>query len=87
MYTKEQFINASKFINSQDYKERFIAEYIQLKYRYERLQNMIENWDNGTLPFKPTCHRNIYNYQIKAMKEYLDVLEIRAQIENVNLHA
>lgn len=42
---------------SADYKERFLAEYMQLKNRYEGLQKMVSNWDNGTLPFTPTCPR------------------------------
>lgn len=70
---------------SSDYKERFKAEYYQLVIRYSGLKNMIKNWDNGTLPFTPTCPRNIYDVQLKAMEDYLNVLKARATMEDVKL--
>jgi hypothetical protein len=70
---------------SEDYKERFIAEYIQLKNRFEGLVKMVERWDNGTLPFTPTCPRETYNFQLRAMKDYMDILVVRAKIEEIEL--
>lgn len=70
---------------SSDYKERFLAEYMQLKNRYEGLCNMVIKWDGGQLAFTPTCSREVYDIQLRAMKEYLDVLVIRAKIENIEL--
>lgn len=32
---------------SEDYKERFIAEYYQLVIRYKGLKKMLDNWDKG----------------------------------------
>ena len=72
-------------MNSSDYKERFKAEYAQLVIRYNGLRNMLEKWDNGTLEFEPTCPRSTYNLQIKAMTDYIAVLEARAVMENVDL--
>lgn len=69
---------------SEDYKDRFKAEYIQLKNRYDELKRMINNWDNGTLSFTPTCPKAVYNFQLRAMKDYLDILEIRAKIEEIS---
>ena len=74
-----------EMMNSSDYKERFKAEYAQLVIRYYGLRNMLEKWDNGTLEFEPTCPRSIYNLQIKAMTDYIAVLEARAVMENVDL--
>lgn len=70
---------------SSDYKERFKAEYYQLVIRYGGLKNMIKKWDNGTLSFTPTCPRNIYDMQLKAMEDYLNVLKARAIKEGVDL--
>lgn len=70
---------------SSDYKERFKAEYYQLVIRYSGLKNMIKKWDNGTLPFIPTCPRNIYDVQLKAMEDYLNILKARAIKEGVDL--
>ena len=74
-----------EMMNSSDYKERFKAEYAQLAIRYYGLRNMLEKWDNGTLEFEPTCPRSTYNLQIKAMTDYIAVLEARAVMENVDL--
>lgn len=70
---------------SSDYKERFKAEYIQLANRYKGLKNLVELWDAGRLDFTPTCERTLYDQQLMAMSLYLDVLNIRAEEEGVNL--
>ena len=70
---------------SPDYKERFKAEYYQLKIRYEKLKAMCEKWDKGELDFKPTCPRYIYRRQLDKMVGYLSILEERAELEGVEL--
>lgn len=74
-----------ELMNSSDYKERFKAEYYQLKIRFDKLVAMVEKWDKGELNFVPTCPRELYTRQLNAMKEYLVVLEERAVLENVEL--
>ena len=73
------------FMVSTDYKERFIAEYQQLVIRYKGLKTMLEKWDKNELPFTPTCPRSTYNMQIKAMTDYIAVLEARAVMEGIEL--
>lgn len=75
-----------EMMNNKDYKERFKAEYCQLKIRYEKLSNMLDKWDKNELDFTPTCPHEIYVYQLKAMKKYLDTLVIRAKIEGIDLY-
>lgn len=70
---------------SDDYKERFKAEYYQLVTRYRGLKSMLTKWDERTLNFEPTCPRSTYNMQIKAMTDYIAVLEARAVMEDVDL--
>lgn len=72
-------------MKSDDYKDRFIAEYQQLVIRYNGLKKMLENWDKSELPFVPTCPRSTYNMQIRAMSDYIAVLEARAVMENISL--
>ena len=74
-----------ELMNSEDYKERFIAEYRQLIIRYKGLRNMLDKWDRGELNFKPTCPRSTYNMQIRAMEDYMTILEARAVMEGVTL--
>ena len=70
---------------SNDYKERFIAEYQQLVIRYKGLKKMLDNWDKGELSFVPICPRSTYNMQIKAMTNYIAALEARAVMEGIDL--
>lgn len=74
-----------EMMNSDDYKERFKAEYYQLVTRYRGLKSMLTKWDERTLNFEPTCPRSTYNMQIKAMTDYIAVLEARAVMEDVEL--
>lgn len=74
-----------EMMNSADYKERFKAEYRQNVIRYQKLAAMLEKWDNGELNFTPTCPRSTYNMQIKAITDYIAVLEARAVMEGVDL--
>lgn len=74
-----------ELMTSPDYRDRFIAEYQQLVIRYRGLRNMLDKWDRGELEFKPTCPRSTYNMQIKAMTDYIAVLEARAVMEGITL--
>ncbi len=74
-----------ELMESADYKDRFKAEYYQLKIRYEKLKIMLDKWDSGELDFEPTCPRDMYDMQIAAMESYLDVLTDRAELEGVEL--
>ena len=77
--------NTIPMMESESYKERFKAEYFQLAIRLQKLRDMVEKWDNGTLDFEPTCPREMYDKQLMSMSQYLDVLEERAKIEGVEL--
>ena len=72
-------------MNSEDYRERFVAEYKQLVIRYKTLRNMLDKWYKGELNFEPTCPGSTYNMQIKAMTDYIVVLEARAVMEGIEL--
>jgi len=74
-----------EMMNSEDYKERFKAEYYQVVIRYQKLKSMLDKWDNDQLEFTPTCPRSTYNMQITAMTDYIAVLEARAVMEGVEL--
>lgn len=72
-------------MQSADYKERFKAEYYQNVIRYQKLKEMLRKWDKGDLNFTPACPRSTYNMQIKAMSDYIAVLEARAVMEGIEL--
>lgn len=70
---------------SVDYKERFKAEYLQLKIRINGLRNMLKKYKVGALTFKPSCSYDLLNGQLKSMEMYAQYLEERAEIENIEL--
>lgn len=72
-------------MTSEDYKERFKAEYYQNIIRYNKLLHMLQKWDKGQLDFVPICSREIYDQQIDAMKRYIEILKFRAKQEMVVL--
>ena len=72
-------------MTSADYKERFKAEYQQTKIRYDRLQELLVKYDAGKLTFEPTCGIDWLRKQAKYMGKYLYVLEVRAQLEEIDI--
>ena len=74
-----------EMMNSEDYKERFKAEYIQTKIRYEKLHRMCVKYEAGTLNFTPKCSLELLLEQKRHMGMYLHSLEVRAEIEGISL--
>lgn len=70
---------------SNDYKDRFRAEYYQLENRCVGLEQMLIKYQDGTLPFTPNCSYDLLNGQLKAMEVYRSYLDERAVIEGVEL--
>lgn len=70
---------------SDDFKERFQAEYAQDKNRTEGLEKMLEALKAGTLPFKPKCSYELLHEQLVYMQAKLKVLKERAKIEQIDL--
>lgn len=68
-----------------DYKDRFVAEYQQLRIRYDKLSEMVSKYISGKLDFEPRCSIDVLKKQLVVMEEYLDVLRIRAEIEGITL--
>lgn len=74
-----------KLMTSNDFKERFQAEYAQDKNRAEGLEKMLKAFKAGTLSFKPKCSYELLYEQLIYMKAKLKVLEERAKIEEIDL--
>lgn len=67
------------------YVSRMIDEYHELKDKYNKLHRMLVKHEAGTLDFEPTCPIELLEHQANVMDEYLHTLEVRAEIENVEL--
>lgn len=81
----EALSDTRELMNSDDYKERFRAEYYQTKIRYDRLHRMIVKYEANMLDFKLICPIELLKRQCSHMGQYLFDLEIRAEIENIDL--
>ena len=78
--------STNKLMVSEDYKERFLAEYIQLETRYESLMNIIWKYDHGEkLGFELDTPMHLLKKQAKAMYEYISALNERARFEDINV--
>ena len=70
-------------MESDDYKDRFKAEYWQTKMRFDALRKTIVKLDAGTLNLNTDIR--LLREQLSAMESYLYVLEVRAEIEKIEL--
>lgn len=71
---------------SEDAKDRFLAEYWQLKIRHDRLKAMLDKYETRTLDFDLNCGPDMLNRQLIYMQKYLNILEYRADIEGISLN-
>lgn len=77
--------DTADLMKSGDYKEMFMAEYLQTKIRYEKLHRMLVKYDEGKLEFTPTCPIGLLREQASAMEHYLYTLMARADIEGIRI--
>ena len=74
---------------STDYRNRFIGEYWQTKIRYEKLSTFIRKIEvtnlTGAEPPKHDCPLELLEDQKYYMECYLDILEKRAIVENIDV--
>lgn len=72
-------------MTSSDYKDRFKAEYYQVKIRAEKLDKLLQDFYNNKLDFAPTSPIDLLQEQLIDMKIYMRKLERRAEIEEIKL--
>ena len=72
---------------SDDYKDRFKAEYYQTAIRFDKLKRMINKYKSGELDFDLDCPIDVLERQKEDMAHYLFSLNKRAEIEGIDIHA
>ena len=74
---------------SPDYRVRFVAEYHQTKIRYEKLKKLCNRIEaarvTGQKDPNHDCPMSLLRQQQQVMGHYLHILEIRAEIEEIEL--
>lgn len=66
------------------YEERFIAEYLQAQIRCNKLLDMIRTIESNNNAMY-VCDIEDLKKQLLIMKQYIDILELRAEKENIKL--
>lgn len=74
-----------EMMTSDDYKERFKAEFWQTKIRYDKLCMVLEKYKAGKLDFEPTCPIDLLIEQREVMADYLEILVERAFFKGADL--
>ncbi len=74
-----------KMMTSDHYIDRFKAEYWQVKIRYEKLRILIAKYKADKLDFDLAKSFELLEDQLYYMNEYLKVLEVRAELEEIDL--
>lgn len=72
-------------MTSEDYKERFRAEYKQLIIRLSKLEDIIAKQKTNKLEFELRCPLHILRLQAHCMESYVEILRTRAQYEGIDL--
>ena len=80
-----ELIDTVDLMTSDDYKDRFMAEYYQVKIRYQKLKSILDKYEEGTLDFEPSCSISLLMVQREIMEDYLNVLQDRAITENISV--
>ena len=68
------------------WQEHMKREYHETKERYEKLNRLLVKHAAGTLDVTLKCPIELLKAQREHMSDYLYTLEIRAEIEGVNLY-
>lgn len=74
--------DTAKMMTSDDYKERFKAEYYQLTIRIENLMEFLNRWEHTE---NHVHTRFVYESQMSVMQAYKSILEFRADVEDIKL--
>lgn len=74
-----------KLLESKDYKKRFVGEYLMIRDKANKLDNMLDCYYEDKLGFTPTCPIAVLEAQSNAMWTYLKILEYRADLELIDL--
>lgn len=67
------------------YKKRMIEEYKQLKERTHKLEKIINKYDASKLDFELSTPIYVLQDQLGLMRNYMDILKLRAEFEDIDL--
>ena len=74
-----------ELMTSPDYRERFVAEYVQTIIRRNGLYRMLIRYKAKVLDFEPKSDISVLEDQLYYMDNYIEQLHIRAEQEHIYL--
>ena len=83
--TDEKLKETIPLMESEDWKDRFKAEYVQLCVRLEKLEAVLKRYDNGEITWEFKSPVELLRMQADYMHNYKGILEQRATYEGVDL--
>lgn len=78
--------NSTNYMNSDDWKKRFIAEYAQLVTRIDKLLDIFWEDDEEEKIETFDCPKELLSLQIDKMNDYRQILDIRAEIYGIDMN-
>ena len=82
---EEKLKETTPLMESEDWKDRFKAEYVQLCVRLGKLESVLRKYDNGELEWEFKSPVELLRQQADYMNNYKAILEQRATYEGVDL--
>lgn len=82
---EEKLKETTALMESEDWKDRFKAEYLQLCARLEKLESVLKKHDAGELEWEFKSPVELLRMQADYMDNYKSILEQRATYEGVDL--
>lgn len=75
----------NKLLNSENYQERMVGEFLELSVRLQKLQEFLIQYKDNKLPFTPATPYELLYEQFVYMKNYHMTLAQRLKIEDINI--
>lgn len=74
-----------RLMQSPSYRDRFIAEYIQLTIRKDALARFVEREMSSDIPAATSEGLELMKHQVSVMIEYQEILRRRAALEQIEI--
>lgn len=77
----ENLKQTAELMTSEDYRERFKGEVLQLCIRINRLRDTLIDIYDGKCKFTPKCSTDLLEAQLDSMEDLLRIYNIRSSVE------
>lgn len=84
--SKISWLHIAELQQSDEYADRFRAEFWALSKRLTNIDGLLYRWRNGKLNHIPESSYSLMNKQLYAMQDYWHMLILRAEDEDIDLY-